>query len=139
MTLRKATFDITTNSFGYGEDDTRITPTAATRPSALRAIQLTDGAGGAPKVTLYEAPYDSTELEFEFGDQLFYSTTMGNGELRHLQGPAVVDETDTAVSSGETGDIYVDEQYVRCTIDDGLPSSSYTVIVFYETAGDYRF
>jgi len=139
MTLRKATFSVTTDAYGYGEDDVRITPTAATRPSVLKAVQLTDGPGGGTAgVTLYEAPYDSTELEYEYGEQLFHSTALGDGVMRHVQGPAVVDDTDTAVSSGETGDVFVDEQYVRCTID-GAPSSDYTVVVFYETAGDYRF
>jgi len=138
MALRKATFSITTDAFGYGEDDTRITPTAATRPSALKTVQMTDGPGD-PAVTLYEAPYDSVELEYEFGTQLFYSTSLGDGVARHVQGPAVVDDVDAAVSSGETGDIIIDEQYVRCTIDGGVASSDYTVVVMYETAGDYRF
>lgn len=138
MTLRKATFSVTTDAYGYGENDVRITPTAATRPSVLKAIQMTDSPGGSSSVTFYEAPYDSTELEYEYGTQLFFSSSLDDGVMRHVEGPAVVDETDTAVSSGETGGIYVDEQYVRCTID-GAPSSSYTVVVFYETAGDYRF
>ena len=139
MALRKATFSITTDTFGYGEDDVRITPTAATRPSILKSVQMTDGAGGAPLVTLYELPYDSVELEYQFGDQLFYSTSLGDGVLRHVVGPAVVDEDDATVSSGETGDVFVDEGYVRCTIEDGVASSDYTVVVTYETAGDYRF
>lgn len=137
MALRKATFSITTDTFGYGEDDTRITPTAATRPSILRSVELTDSAGGAPKVTLYEAPYDSVELEYEFGSQLFYWPTADADRVYPRL--ATVDESGVAISSEESGDIYFDEQYVRCTIEDGVASSSYTVVIIYETAGDYRF
>lgn len=138
MTLRKATFSITTDTFGYGEDDARITPTAATRPSVLRAVEMTTSPGGSPKVTLYELPYDSTELEYEFGTQLFYSTTLDTDGRVHPR-LATVDEVGVAISGEESGDIYVDEGYVRCTIDDGVASSSYEVVVYYETAGDYRF
>ncbi|MES2156034.1 MAG: hypothetical protein V4510_12950 [bacterium] len=139
MTLRKATISVTTDSFGYGETDTRITPTAATRPSVLRAVQMTESPGGAPQVSLNELNYDSVELEYDIGDSLFYSATLGDGVMRHVQGPAVVDDTDTAVSSGETGEVYIDVTHVRCSVDAGVPSSSYTVVVYYETAGDYRF
>lgn len=139
MALRKATFSITTNAFGYGEDDTRITPTAATRPSILRSVEMADGAGGAPKVTLYELPYDSTELEYEFGTQLFYSSTLDTDGRVHPRLGTTVDDAGVAISAEESGDIFMDEQYVRCTIEDGVASSAYEVVVTYETAGDYRF
>ena len=137
MALRKATFSITTDAFGYGEDDTRVTPTAATRPSVLRSVELTDGAGGAPKVTLYEAPYDSTDLVYEYGTQLFYSASLDADRVYPRL--STVDDVGVAISGEESGDIYFDEQYLRCTIEDGVALSDYTVVIIYETAGDYRF
>lgn len=138
MALRKATFSVTTDAYGYGEDDTRITPTAATRPSIVRAVELTESPGGNPAVTLYEAPYDSVELEYDYGTQLFYSTTLDT-DGRVFPRLSTVDDAGVAISGEESGDIYVDEQYVRCSIEDGLASSDYTVVLWYETAGDYRF
>ncbi len=137
MTRRKATFSVTTDATGFGSDDARVQPTRDRRPAVLRAVEMTASAGN-PKVTIYEAPYDDVELVYDYGTQLFYSTSLGSDGVVHPR-VATVDELGVAISGEESGDIYIDERYIRCDIEDGSPSSDYTVVVTYETAGDYRF
>lgn len=150
MALHQADFSITTDSFGYGEDDLRLRPVSATRSWRLVAVTFeTDDGGGNPTLTVRELDEDTSETPSVFtdGDQLFFTTTpYGSGSDHEMRTPTHIqprteayEENGDWVSAADAADIISCSRYVRVEVTDGGASKTYTGTLFYETAGDYRF
>lgn len=151
MALHVASFSITTDAFGYGEDDLRLRPVSTTRPWKFSFISLeTDDGGGNPTLTVRELTEDEDEngvAIYTDGDQLFFTTSpYGDGSDHEVRVPKhiqprteVYEESGTWVSAADAGDIHSHARYVRIELTDAGASKTYTGELCYETAGDYRF
>lgn len=138
MSLRKATFSLTADAAGFATADVKVSPVASARPGRILYVELTEFSGGAPQVTLYEINYDA-DLVADYGSQLYFSPNLASTFREFPQGDAVVTDAGVAVSSGETGDVYVDTTHCRCDVDGLNASGTATVTVMFETGGDFRF
>lgn len=151
MALHQADFSITTDSFGYGEDDLRLRPVSATRAYKLVGVTFeTDDGAGNPTLTIRELDEDEDDSGvaiYTDGDQLFFTTTpYGSGSDHQMRSPTILqprteayEEQGDWISAADAGDILSTARYIRVEVTDGGASKTYTGTVFYETAGDYRF
>jgi hypothetical protein len=151
MALHQADFSITTNAFGYGEDDLRLRPVSATRAFKLAGVTFeTDDGAGNPALCIRELDEDEDTdgtTIYTDGDQLFFITTpYGSGSDHQMRSPTFIlprteayEEDGTWISAADAGDIISSSRFIRVEVTDGGSSKTYTGTVFYETAGDYRF
>lgn len=150
MALHQADFSITTDAFGYGEDDLRLRPVSSSRAFRLVGITFeTDDGAGNPSLTLRELDEDSSSgtTVYTDGAQLFFTTTpYGSPSDHQNQTPTIIqprteayEEVGDWISAADAADIISSSRYIRVEVNDGGSSKTYTGTVFYETAGDYRF
>jgi hypothetical protein len=117
-------------------------PSNGSRHAWLEAVSYDDSAASVPAIdlSLFEVEEDAAENNIA-GDQLFYADYQA-GELVSYMVPRLVGD-DIALRTGlGTGRQPISTGSVRChlkTPASGLTTDVYTVVVYYETSGDYRF
>lgn len=165
MSLQKATFSITCDGNGQGYDDVTLHLGRYVRHGRIVSVSVdvSDAIiSKSPTVTISElvdvsaeAWNDSTE-DYELGDQVFFvdlGSSVGDSEY-----PSRGEVYEYGVSSetvvspfGTSGSVIaqplIRSKFARCQIYNGGVTSNpltaatdaYTVNLYYETAGDYRF
>lgn len=150
MALKRAEFTLTADAFGVGADTVHIPiPATPERPVFLEAVSFDDTAavGRAASFSLYESNVDDYE-----GRQLFFIDGASIPAAEFVTGasgaveasPSVVYPRVSAVdaygvSSSLGARILMRSNYLRARLVGCTSGDVYTVVAYYETAGDQRF
>ena len=140
MAIKRTTFTCTTSALGVAEDDARLSGTITTgaRHSFLEAVRVNDSAATLPAlaVRIYQLEDDDNGDEQE-GTLLFSALNPVSDGVYY---PRVAGHDEFGVAlSGATGRILLRSTSVRVSVEGGATGDVYTVTVYHETAGDYRF
>lgn len=147
MAIQRAIFEVTCDSNGIGTDDVTLKlPSTLTRharvcdvtidssdvtalllPTSVTINELND-------VTGIDVPVDDEDTEI--GRQLFFTDDVVY-DAKYSPRDTTVTEVGAAATE-QDGDILIRTKKARCLVL-GSPSGVYTVNMYYETAGDYRF
>lgn len=161
MAFKRSTFTITADDFGNGYDDVTLhIPTSGSREARFNMVRLDRDSGpsyaGAPTFTFTERtdvsaetwnPTPTVEPE-EYGMQLAHIdlrrtlSTLRFGECNEFDFRHPV----SVAASGEDPiyDVVVGQQLiksrkVRCEVTNALPGDIFTVYMYVDSPGDYRF
>lgn len=145
MALRRSVFTVTCGSDGNGYDDNSLSgvPVNSSRPAMLHAVTIDVRAAvlkPLPSVTVTalndvsSAAWNDTAEDYELSDQIYFVDTL----LDYTTYPSK-DEVYEYQLDSATGRALINEKHVRCEVTNGGASDVYTVTLYYETAGDYRF
>jgi hypothetical protein len=168
MSLRKAEFEIVTDTNGTGYDDIHLRPSIAARTGRIEAVVVdrtdinddSDTAYGFawPTITINELvdvsnatlyPWNDSAEDLMLSRQLFFVDTKAApiDDASHVgEFWAYSPRKPGMTEFGEAGatDVLVAPELirvddVRCLITDGGDAQTWRVTMYYETAGDYRF
>lgn len=154
MATHRAIFEVTCDDGGRGTDDVTLKlPSTLTRHASLESVTVDATSATAlqvlPSVSLNELD-DTTGIAVPvsgegtgIGRQLFF---IDGKDLTNVDGQPVVPRRATVTNVGAApstdvlaGREVIKTQKVRCELTGGAASGVYTVNMYYETAGDYRF
>lgn len=150
MAYQRAIFTVTCDDSGRGEDDVSLKlPSTLTRHAVLDKVTIDISAATAlqvPSVSLSELN-DVTDIDVpvtaestDVGRQLFYIDAKDQVLDEYNPRYETVDVTGARQTTPTYGSRpVIRTKQVRCLITNGSPSGVYTVNMYYETAGDYRF
>jgi hypothetical protein len=143
MATHRATFEVTAGTDGYGSDDVRLKlPSTLVRHAQLLAVGIdeTEAVGGEAHITISELDVDDDDAETP-GDILFYTENVRPGPITVVSDEAVVTTNDTVLSGDVTGGgiQFIRTASLRTEVDNAANGDVFTVDVYYETSGDYRF
>jgi len=163
MALKRAAFSVTIAAdgrTGAGSDDVHLNiPSSPTRPCYLEGVAVDDtaAAGHLNSLTLFEGDLDATDLTtVTEGVQLFtVDDSTGNLRVGTFDIAGESDSGSLPLIKPRTADLVVDETgatlattyaripirspYLICRLTGGATGDVFTVYVYYETAGDWRF
>lgn len=145
MAVKKATFEVTCDSNGMGDDDVHLrVPSSLSRPIQLLAVQVDVSEAFSSKATIsLTEVLNSGDSDETLGETVFHSSAarMNKGIVSVTSNEQKVDARDTALSvpSAGGGIQFIEAPDLRCEVYGGNSADVFTVVAYYETAGDYRF
>lgn len=137
MAHHRATFEVTAGVDGSGYDDVSLKlPSSLARHAQLDAVSVdsTLAAGGAPQLTLRELVIDD-DGDTQLGDIVYHATSLSATPLSIRAATADAD----AVARADGARPYLRRKTLRAEIDRAVSGDVFTIEVYYETSGDYRF
>ncbi len=154
MTLRKGVFTITCADDGNGYDDVHLpTSTGSRRAQALKVEVDRSAAVGDPNFTISElvevADPDDTDTSYDeqqLGKQVVFiergATPSEQGELVDFYDTRVPVQSVFGVRPSTdvpVAPVIFAQNDLRCEVFGGVDGDVFTVTLYYESAGDYRF
>jgi hypothetical protein len=143
MALHRATFEVTCDADGKGSDDVTLKlPSSLSRHALLTTVTVdtSDALRAGPNVTITslrdvsEETWNGTTEDYELAEQVYFV------DLRLDTSTYPSDDGVYEFAAGAAaGRTTIRRKHLRCEVHNGGPSDVYTVNVYYETAGDYRF
>lgn len=155
MTLRKAVFAVTVGAGGVGSDDAHLRSSVRDRGARIERVAIDRSAALlgptlGPTVTISELDNvadedwnDSTE-DYALGRQLVFIPASAKNSDGVIDSFAPRASVVTNVGASPTTDVldarpFIETSDLRCDVAGGTEGDEYTVTVYYQTAGDYRF
>lgn len=143
MAIKRATFTITADTLADSDyDDVRLSgfPSSGARHGFLERVTLTSAYATRDakvlRVLQLEDDDQDTPVE-QVGEQLFSIAYPQEGVPYYPRVAAV--DTEGVALSGAFARPVIRSSRVRVAVDGGVSGDIYVVVLYYETAGDYRF
>jgi len=157
MAIHRAVFEITADDFGNGYDDVTLRmPTTPTRNAFLKMVTVEReeaGFANLPAFCFTERKDVSTETwnasdeDYQPHRQLFYvdmsksNPSIDTGEVAEFDPRHLIVDSAGALPTYDVlvGELLIHHKYIRCSMTNATDGDVFTVVMYYETAGDYRF
>lgn len=141
MAVKRATFTCTVDANGVAEDDVRLSgiPTSASRHAFLECVTFDDSAAGVQADGLYiYAVENDADSVVQTTSQLFQIDHPDTGSPYYPRIPTV--DAQGVAATEPSARILIKTATVRVKVTGPLVAGDvYTVVLYFETAGDYRF